>query len=144
MPMVDLEAVFERLSAFPILVFEQGDVVLSEGSTTGRLLFLIQGAVDVGEETHRLATTTPEPAELLAWLFGELFGEDVAGAKHLRGKLVAAFKDGRRPATSKDLRELARGAVELVTAREQVPKRGDVKANGLTVTRLPRSQNPLK
>ena len=35
MPMVDLEAVFERLSAFPILVFEQGDVVLGGAARPG-------------------------------------------------------------------------------------------------------------
>lgn len=73
MPMVDLEAVFERLSAFPILVFEQGDVVLSEGSTTGRLLFLIQGAVDVVKNEWHIARVV-EP--------GAVFGDMAA----LRGQ----------------------------------------------------------
>jgi CRP-like cAMP-binding protein len=44
---VNLKPVLERLSGFPILTFEAGDVVLSEGSMTGRLLFLIHGAVEV-------------------------------------------------------------------------------------------------
>jgi CRP/FNR family transcriptional regulator, cyclic AMP receptor protein len=39
--------VLEKLADYPLLVFEEGDVVLSEGSKTGRLLFLKHGAVDV-------------------------------------------------------------------------------------------------
>jgi CRP/FNR family cyclic AMP-dependent transcriptional regulator len=39
--------VLEKLADYPLLVFEEGDVVLSEGSQTGRLLFLKHGAVDV-------------------------------------------------------------------------------------------------
>ena len=73
MPMVDLEAVFERLSAFPILVFEQGDVVLAEGSATGRLLFLIQGAVEVVKDQWQIAHVV-EP--------GAVFGDMAA----LRGQ----------------------------------------------------------
>ena len=77
MPMVDLEAVFERLSAFPILVFEQGDVVLAEGSTTGRLLFLIQGAVAVVKDQWQIAHVV-EP--------GAVFGDMAA----LRGQAHSA------------------------------------------------------
>jgi len=55
MPMVDLEAVFERLSGFPIRAFEAGELVLAEGSTTGRMLFLIQGAVDVAKKGWHIA-----------------------------------------------------------------------------------------
>jgi CRP/FNR family cyclic AMP-dependent transcriptional regulator len=47
MAIVELTPVLERLSGFPILTFEPGDVVLSEGSVTGRLLFLIHGVVEV-------------------------------------------------------------------------------------------------
>lgn len=39
--------ILEKLADYPLLVFEEGDVVLSEGSQTGRLLFLKHGAVDV-------------------------------------------------------------------------------------------------
>jgi CRP-like cAMP-binding protein len=39
--------VLEKLADYPLLVFEEGDVVLSEGTQTGRLLFLKHGAVDV-------------------------------------------------------------------------------------------------
>jgi len=47
MAIVELKPVLERLAGFPMLTFEAGDVVLSEGSRTGRLLFLIHGAVEV-------------------------------------------------------------------------------------------------
>jgi CRP/FNR family transcriptional regulator, cyclic AMP receptor protein len=83
MPMVDLEAVFERLSAFPILVFEQGDVVLAEGSATGRLLFLIQGAVDVVKDQWQIARVI-EPGAVfgdMAALRGQPHSADVIAAQ---------------------------------------------------------------
>jgi CRP-like cAMP-binding protein len=83
MPMVDLEAVFERLSAFPILVFEHGDVVLAEGSTTGRLLFLIQGAVDVVKDQWQIAHVV-EPGAVfgdMAALRGQPHSADVIAAQ---------------------------------------------------------------
>lgn len=77
MPIVDLEVVFERLSAFPIRTFEKGDIVLADGSTTGQLLFLIQGAVDVVKAEWHIARVT-EP--------GAVFGDMAA----LRGQPHAA------------------------------------------------------
>jgi hypothetical protein len=77
MSIVDLEAVFERLSAFPIRTFEKGDIVLADGSTTGQLLFLIQGAVDVVKAEWHIARVT-EP--------GAVFGDMAA----LRGQPHAA------------------------------------------------------
>jgi CRP-like cAMP-binding protein len=47
MPIMEAQDVLARLDGFPLRVFEPGDVVLSEGSTSGRLLFLKSGAVDV-------------------------------------------------------------------------------------------------
>ena len=55
MAMVDLKPVLERLAGFPMLTFEAGDVVLSEGSVTGRLLFLIHGVVDVVKDDWVIA-----------------------------------------------------------------------------------------
>ena len=49
MPIVELRPVLERLAGLPILTFEGGDVVLFEGSMTGRLMFLIRGAVEVAD-----------------------------------------------------------------------------------------------
>lgn len=47
MPIMEAQDVLAKLDGFPLRVFEPGDVVLSEGSTSGRLLFLKRGAVDV-------------------------------------------------------------------------------------------------
>jgi signal-transduction protein with cAMP-binding, CBS, and nucleotidyltransferase domain len=55
MAIVELKPVRERLSGFPILTFEVGDVVLSEGSVSGRLLFLIHGVVDVVKDDWAIA-----------------------------------------------------------------------------------------
>jgi CRP/FNR family cyclic AMP-dependent transcriptional regulator len=49
-----------KLAGFPIRVFERGDVVLAQGSMTGRLLFLKQGVVDiVMEEVFLTRVTEP-------------------------------------------------------------------------------------
>jgi CRP/FNR family transcriptional regulator, cyclic AMP receptor protein len=54
------DEILEKLAGFPIRVFEGGDVVLSQGSATGRLLFLKQGAVDVVmEEVFLVRVTEP-------------------------------------------------------------------------------------
>jgi CRP/FNR family cyclic AMP-dependent transcriptional regulator len=55
MPMVDLESVFDRLSGYPIQAFQEGTIVLAEGSRTGRLLFLLQGVVDVVKDGWHIA-----------------------------------------------------------------------------------------
>jgi CRP/FNR family cyclic AMP-dependent transcriptional regulator len=47
MPIMEAQDVLAKLDGFPLRVFEPGDVVLSEGSTSGRLFFLKRGAVDV-------------------------------------------------------------------------------------------------
>jgi CRP-like cAMP-binding protein len=73
MPIVDSDSVFERLCCFPTLTFEEGDAVLTEGETTGRLLFLIQGAVDVVVDGWHVARVA-EP--------GAVFGDMAA----LRGR----------------------------------------------------------
>jgi CRP-like cAMP-binding protein len=78
MPIVDLEMVFERLSALPILTFEEGDIVLADGTTTGRLLFLVHGAVEVVKDGWDIARVA-EP--------GAVFGDMAA----LRGRPHAAI-----------------------------------------------------
>jgi signal-transduction protein with cAMP-binding, CBS, and nucleotidyltransferase domain len=47
MQVMEPQEVLAKLADYPLRVFEEGDVVLSEGSSTGRLLFLKHGAVDV-------------------------------------------------------------------------------------------------
>jgi CRP/FNR family cyclic AMP-dependent transcriptional regulator len=67
MPMVDLESVFDRLSASPIRTFENGELVLAEGTKTGHLLFLIQGAVDIAKNGWHIARVDKPGA-----MFGEM------------------------------------------------------------------------
>jgi CRP-like cAMP-binding protein len=55
MQLVELEWVFERLSACPIRSFEKGELALAEGTKTGLLLFLIRGAVDVVKDGWHIA-----------------------------------------------------------------------------------------
>ena len=55
MPMVDLESVFERLSSFPIQIFEEGELMLPQGGRTDQLLFLLQGVVDVIKDGWHIA-----------------------------------------------------------------------------------------
>jgi CRP/FNR family cyclic AMP-dependent transcriptional regulator len=47
MQVMEPHEVLEKLADHPLRVFEAGDVVLSAGSRTGRLLFLKHGAVDI-------------------------------------------------------------------------------------------------
>jgi CRP/FNR family cyclic AMP-dependent transcriptional regulator len=47
MQVMEPQQILEKVADHPLRVFEAGDVVLSSGSRTGRLLFLKHGAVDV-------------------------------------------------------------------------------------------------
>jgi CRP/FNR family transcriptional regulator, cyclic AMP receptor protein len=66
MLIVEPRLVLEKVSAFPLRAFERGDIVLSEGSETHRLLFLNRGAVDVVKDEVQL-TRVSEP--------GAVFGD---------------------------------------------------------------------
>jgi CRP/FNR family cyclic AMP-dependent transcriptional regulator len=65
--LLDLEAVRQRLTALPIETYQAGDTVLADGSTTGKVLVLKEGAVEVVKEGVQLAKVT-EPGAI----FGEL------------------------------------------------------------------------
>ena len=81
MPLVEVEAVFDRLSGFPTRTFEEGELVIAEGSRTGRLLFLIQGEVEVSQYGWHIASVA-EP--------GAVFGEMAAlGGKPHSADVVA-------------------------------------------------------
>lgn len=75
MLITDPGEILDRLSGFPIRVFERGDVVLAAGSRTGRLLFLKHGAVDVVMDEIEI-TRVDQP--------GAVFGEIalLLGAPH--------------------------------------------------------------
>ena len=66
MLIVEPSLVLAKVSHFPLRAFESGDVVLSEGSDTHRLLFLNRGAVDVVKDEIQL-TRVSEP--------GAVFGD---------------------------------------------------------------------
>ena len=63
----DLEAVRQKLAALPIETYQASETVLSEGSTTGDVLVLKAGAVEVVKDGVRLGKIT-EPGAV----FGEL------------------------------------------------------------------------
>jgi CRP/FNR family cyclic AMP-dependent transcriptional regulator len=66
-PILDLAPVLERLSSLPIEVHQSGDILLATGATTGKLLILKEGAVEVVRDGVRIAEVN-EPGAV----FGEL------------------------------------------------------------------------
>jgi len=68
MPHIPDVAVFQRkLAGFPLATYQAGEPVLTAGSTTGRLLILKEGAVEVVRDGVQIAKVT-EPGAV----FGEL------------------------------------------------------------------------
>ena len=68
MPLIPEPAVFQqRLAALPLASYQAGETVLAAGSTTGRLLILREGAVEIVKEGVQIAKVT-EPGAV----FGEL------------------------------------------------------------------------
>jgi CRP/FNR family transcriptional regulator, cyclic AMP receptor protein len=67
-PLISDMAVFQRkLATLPLVTYRAGESVLTAGSTTGRLLILKEGAVEVVREGVQMAEVT-EPGAV----FGEL------------------------------------------------------------------------
>jgi len=63
----DAAALQKSLDSLPVSIFEPGEIVLAAGSTTGRLLVLKQGAVEVVRDGVQIARVS-EPGAV----FGEL------------------------------------------------------------------------
>ncbi|MEM7025020.1 MAG: cyclic nucleotide-binding domain-containing protein [Pseudomonadota bacterium] len=83
MQVMEPREVLDKLAHYPLRVFEEGDVVLSEGSKTGRLLFLKHGAVDVVVDDVEVAQIT-EPGAVfgdVALLIDEAHRADVRAAQ---------------------------------------------------------------
>ena len=139
MPIMEAQDVLARLDGFPILVFEPGDVVLSEGSTTGRLLFLKRGAVDVVMDEVDLTRVdqpgavfgeiglllgTPHTANVLAVQSSSFFVVEDAGAllkaEPLAALYVATVLAGRLDAVNHLVVEARRRAL----ASEPAPRPG--------------------
>jgi CRP/FNR family transcriptional regulator, cyclic AMP receptor protein len=124
MPIVELRPVLERLAGLPILTFESGDVVLFEGSMTGRLLFLIRGAVDVVKDDRVIARVSetgavfgamavlrgrPHSANVLAVQPSSFYvvadAETFLKREPLVALYVAVVQSGRLDALNRDLIE---------------------------------------
>jgi CRP-like cAMP-binding protein len=68
LPLLPDPTVFQqRLAALPLATYQAGETVLAAGSTTGRLLILREGAVEIVKEGVQIAKVT-EPGAV----FGEL------------------------------------------------------------------------
>jgi CRP/FNR family transcriptional regulator, cyclic AMP receptor protein len=83
MLIVEPSQVLENVSGFPLRAFERGDIVLSEGSNTHRLLFLNRGAVDVVKDEVELTRVT-EPGAVfgdISVLLGQPHTADVLAAE---------------------------------------------------------------
>lgn len=63
----DIDAFRKSLGTLPVSTFEPGETVLAAGSTTGQLLILRQGVLDVVRDGTKIATVS-EPGAV----FGEL------------------------------------------------------------------------
>jgi CRP-like cAMP-binding protein len=120
--MVDLESVFERLSGSPIQIFDEGELLLAGGTWTGRLLFLLQGTVDVVKDGWRIARVNkpgavfgdmailrdqPHSADVVAFQRSSLFVVDDAAtflrAEPLVALYVALVQSGRLDAANRSL-----------------------------------------
>jgi CRP-like cAMP-binding protein len=65
--LLDVEVVRQRFAALPVETYEAGDVVLADGTTTGRVLVLKEGAVEVVKDGVQLGEVTEAGA-----VFGEI------------------------------------------------------------------------
>jgi CRP/FNR family transcriptional regulator, cyclic AMP receptor protein len=78
-PILDVASVLQKLSQLPLEVYEAGAVVLAAGATTGKLLILKEGAVEVAIQGVPIAEVA-EPGAVfgeLAILLGEPHTADV-------------------------------------------------------------------
>ena len=120
--MVDLEAVFARLSGSPIRTFDEGELLLAEGSWTGQLLFLLQGAVDVVKDGWHIARVDkpgavfgdmavlrnqPHSADVIAFQRSSFFivndAEAFLRTEPLIALYVAVVQSGRLDAANRSL-----------------------------------------
>src|SRR6476660_10159819 len=75
----DAAAIQESLAILPVSTYEVGETVIAAGETSGKLLFLRQGVVEVAKEGTRVARIS-EPGAVfgeLAALLGQSHTADV-------------------------------------------------------------------
>ena len=78
MAMMSPQEVLDKVRRFPVRSYEPGEVILSQATATGQLLFLDEGVVDVALEDVFIARVA-EPGAV----FGDVAQEsahDLAGA----------------------------------------------------------------
>jgi CRP/FNR family cyclic AMP-dependent transcriptional regulator len=82
MPIIEPGAVREGLSAYPVTTYAPGDVLLRQGTSTNRLLFLIEGAVEILRDGASLARVDEPGAVLgdMAVILGRPHSADVRAA----------------------------------------------------------------
>ena len=66
-PILDPHVMLQKLSSLPIEAYQAGETVLAGGTTTGKLLVMIEGVVEVVRDDRRIAEVA-EPGAV----FGEL------------------------------------------------------------------------
>jgi CRP-like cAMP-binding protein len=78
--------ILESLSAFPLVGFEEGDLLLRQGTVTQRLLFLRDGAVDIVRDQVTLARIAEPGAVLgdMAVILGRPHSADVRAVRQSR------------------------------------------------------------
>jgi CRP-like cAMP-binding protein len=82
--------ILESLSAFPLVGFEEGDLLLRQGTVTQRLLFLRDGAVDIVRDQVTLARIAEPGAVLgdMAVILGRPHSADVRAVRPSRCHVV--------------------------------------------------------
>ena len=92
-PVLDVDLAVQKLAALPIEVHQEGSLVLAAGATTGKLLMLKEGAVEVVRNGVRLAEVS-EPGAVFGE-FAALLGQPhTADVRALR-RSVFHVADGR-------------------------------------------------
>ena len=90
MPIIEPGAVRDLLTACPIVAFAEGEVMLRQGTTTERLLFLKEGAVDIVRDEVLIARVA-EPGAVfgdMAVILGRPHSADVRAAAPSRCHVI--------------------------------------------------------
>jgi CRP-like cAMP-binding protein len=82
--------ILESLSAFPLVGFEEGDLLLRQGTVTQRLLFLRDGAVDIVRDQVTITRMAERGAVLgeMAVILGRPHSADVWAAQPSRCHVI--------------------------------------------------------
>jgi CRP/FNR family transcriptional regulator, cyclic AMP receptor protein len=90
MPIIEPEAVRDRLTACPLVAFAEGELMLRQGAVSERLLFLSEGAVDIVRDEVVLARVSEPGAVLgeMAAILGRPHSADVWAAAPSRCHVV--------------------------------------------------------